>query len=246
MSNLFTYISEGAALDHTPASALTGGQTIQLAGNLPAITTEPIAASELGAVRVGGLWNGPYVGGVAAVGDSVWWDATGTPYGGAATGALTTVGADGDWWMGTVTKVAAATDATIEFALGGLTSQADQLAWAGRTHISSAIDITMVEATHSGAVIEITADAKTVTLPVGVVGMEYIIVNNVADGGSLLTVDLNGNEVIRGANLTIAATKTALNTKATQKRGDYLWLVCTVAATAWRCVAYRGIWVQSA
>ena len=103
----------------------------------------------------------------------------------------------------------------------------------------------MVEATHSGAVIEITGADKTVTLPTGVAGMEYIIVNRYVDGGSLLTVDLDGNEAIRGANLTIAATKTALNTKATSVQGDYLHLVCTVAGTAWRCVAKRGIWVTS-
>jgi hypothetical protein len=73
--------------------------------------------------------------------------------------------------------------------------------------------------------------------------MEYIVVNRVVDAGSLTTVDLDGNEIIRGANLTIAATKKALNTKVTSVQGDYLHLICTVAATAWRCVGKRGTWV---
>ena len=243
MSNLFTFLSEGEIIDLTPSSALTGGQIIQLAGKMAAIPSRPIAADVLGSAVIGGRWSGPYIGGVCNAGDNLWWDATGTPYGGAANGALTNIGADGDWWAGTVTKAPAATDATVEFVLN--LANPDQPAWNDRTYLKSAVDITMVEATHSGGVIEITADAKTVTLPVGVVGMEHIIINRVADGGSLLTVDLNGNELIRGMNLTIAATKTALNTKLTQVMGDYLQLVCTVAATAWRCTAIRGIWVTS-
>jgi len=243
MSNLFTFLSEGIALDHTPASALTGGQLIQLSGKRVAITTEPVAASVLGSVQTDGKWSGPYVGGVCNVGDNLWWDANGTPYGGAANGALTNIGADGDWWVGTVSAAPAATDATVNFILNE--QNINQPVWFGRTYLKSAVDITMVEATHSGGVIEITADAKTVTLPIGVVGMEHIIVNRVADGGSLLTVDLNGNEIIRGMNLTIAATKTANNTKVTQIMGDWIHLVCTVAATAWRCVGIRGTWVTS-
>lgn len=243
MSNLFTYLSEGEALDHTPASALTGGQIIQLAGKMAAITTQPIAASELGSVQISGRWSGPYIGSVINAGDNLWWDANATPYGGSANGALTNLGADGDWWVGTCTKTTTLNDATVEFDLNK--ENPDCPAWIGRTHIKSAIDITMVEATHSGAVIEITADAKTVTLPVGVVGMEYIIVNRVKDGGALLTVDLNGNEVIRGANMTVTATNTAANTKLTQIQGDYVHLICTVAATAWRCVAKRGTWATA-
>ena len=243
MSNLFTYLSEGQSQDHTPGTAMTGGQLILLSGKRPAISTQPIAASVLGSVRDEGRWSGPYVGGVCNVGDNLWWDANGTPYGGAANGALTNIGADGDWWVGVVTAAPAATDAVVEFDLN--VQNSNQPNWFGRTYLKSAIDITMVEATHSGGVIEITADAKTVTLPIGVVGMEHIIINRVADGGSLLTVDLNGNEIIRGMNLTIAATKTANNTKLTQVMGDWVHLVCTVAATAWRCVGIRGGWVTS-
>jgi hypothetical protein len=244
MSNLFTFLSAGDVLDHTPASALTGGQIIQLAGKEAAIPSVPIAASVLGSVNIGGRWKGPYVGGVCNVGDNLWWDANGTPYGGAANGALTNLGADGDWWAGTVTKAPAATDATVEFALN--MANPTQPAWVGRTCIKTAVDLTMVEATHSGAVIEVTGANKTITLPTGVVGMEYIVVSRYIDATSLLTVDLDGNEIIRGANLTIAATKTALNTAATSVQGDYLHLVCTVAATAWRVVNKRGIWVTSA
>jgi len=244
MANLHNFISAGERVDHTPASALTGGQLIQLDGKNAAIPSQPIAASALGSVAVSGLFSGPYVGNACNVGDNLWWDANGTPYGGSADGALTNLGADGDFWVGTVTKAPSANDATVEYALN--VANPTQPAWIGRTFFKSAVDITFVEATHSGGVIEITADAKTVTLPIGVAGMEVIVVNRVVDAGALVTVDPNGNEIIRGANLTIAATKTALNTKATAIQGDFLHLVCNVAATAWRVVAKRGIWTTSA
>lgn len=242
MSNLFNYISPGAKVDGTPSSAVTGGYLVAVDG-IATITSEPIAADTLGSFAVEGIFSGPYVGNACNVGDNVWWDANGTPYGGAANGALTNLGADGDLWVGIVTTAAAANAATIKFALN--VANPAQPAWIGRTFFKSAIDISYVEATHSGGVIEITADAKTVTLPTGVAGMEVIVVNRVVDASALVTVDLDANEIIRGANLTIAATKTANNTKATAVQGDYLHLVCNVAATAWKVVAKRGIWVTS-
>lgn len=119
----------------------------------------------------------------------------------------------------------------------------------GKTRVATAVDLTLTAADHSGAVIDVTADAGTdtkITLPVGVVGMDFVIRNEEADAGNLLQVDLNGNEIIEGANLTIAATKLANLTKATSKKGDYIHLVCNVAATSWRCVSKRGTWVTSA
>ena len=243
MANSHLYLQIGEQLNHTPASAVTAGQLLQLAGKGVAIATSPIAASALGSVVVSGIFSGPYVGNAGNVGDNLWWDANGTPYGGSADGALTNLGADGDYWVGTVTKAPSANDPTVEFAIN--VANPAQPAWIGRTYFKTAVDLTMVEATHGGGVVEVTADAKTVTLPTGVAGMELIVVNRVIDGGALVTVDIDGNEVIRGANLTIAATKTANNTKATAVQGDYLHLVCNVAATAWRVVAKRGIWVTS-
>lgn len=243
MANLFTFLSDGDRLDHTPASALTGGQLIQLAGKQSAIPSVPIAASALGSVAVGGRWKGPYVGNACNAGDNLWWDANGTPYGGSADGALTNLGADGDWWVGTAAKGATLNDATVEVLLG--VPNPDQPAWIGRKFFKSAVDIAYVDATHAGGVIEITADAKTVTLPTGVVGMEVIVVNRVVDGGALVTVDFDGNEAVISALLTIAATKTALNTKATAVQGDYLHLFCSAATATWRIFGKRGIWASS-
>ena len=246
MANASKYLQEGRSIDYTPTSAVTGGQILQV-GNLSAFATEDIAATVLGEVMVEGVIRAPYVGGIANAGDNVWWDANGTPYGGAADGAFTTIAANGDWWVGILVGATTATDAACDIALNRETPGLP--AFQNKTHITTAADLTLVAATHSGGVIHVTPDAQTdtkITLPTGVVGMDYVVVYDGADGGNLTQVDLDGNEIIAGQNLTIAATKIACNTKATSKRGDFLHLVCNVAATSWRCVAKRGIWVTSA
>lgn len=243
MANLVNYISPGRSISAAAPDALTGGYLLESNG-IAAITSQPVASGDASSFAIKGIFSAPYIGNACKIGDNLWWDADGTPYGGSADGAVTNLGADGDFWIGVAAEKVTANDATVKFLLNQ--QNPAQPAWIGRSIIKSAADITMVEAIHSGAVVEITGEDKTVTLPVGVAGMEYIIVNRFVDGGSLLTVALNGNEVVRGANLTIAATKTALNTKAKSIQGDYLHLVCTVSAAAWRCVDYRGAWEESA
>jgi len=245
MANLSAYLQEGESIDHTPASAVAAGSLIQLAGKGVAFSPRRIAASALGAVAVTGVLRCPATATVGNVGENVWWDNNGTPAvtGGTTDGAATTNAAAGDFWIGTLVKALAATDGVADVALNR--ENPNLPAFIGKTHIATAVDLTLTAADHSGAVIHVTADAKTITLPTGVVGMEFIIVNDVADAGALVTVDLDGNEIIAGANLTIAATKTANLTKDTSIRGDFLHLVCNVAATSWRCVNKRGIWVTS-
>lgn len=243
MPNISQYLQEGRVIDYVPAAAIYAGNIVNL-GGLSGFTPRDVAASALGALAVTGVIRGPYVGGAANIGQNVWWDANGTPYGGEADGAFTCNAAAGDWWVGTLVKAAAAHDATCDIALN--LANPNLPAWPNRAHILTAEDLSLVAATHSGGVVHVLADAGTdtkITLPTGVVGMDYIIVNDEADGGNKLQVDLDGNEIVAGANLTIAATKIATLTKATSVRGDYLHLICNVAATSWRCVGRRGIWV---
>jgi predicted RecA/RadA family phage recombinase len=243
MANLSRYLQEAQALDHTPVGALTAGQIVQV-NSLSALVNRSIAAGKLGSVRAGGVIRGPFVGGIGNVGDNVWWDANATPYGGVADGAFTLIAKDGDWWAGTLVAPTVAISSTCDIALNVVNPNIP--AFIGKTHFATAVDLTLVAATHSGGVVHVTADAGTdtkITLPTGVAGMDFVIMNDAPDAGNLLQVDLDGNEIIAGANLTIAATKIACLTKATGLRGDFLHLVCNVAATSWRAVARRGIWV---
>lgn len=248
MTNFSEYRQEGDFLDHTPAAAVDVGTILQVA-SLSLFAQQPIAAAAKGALARSGVIRGPYVGGIANVGDNVYWDANGTPYGGATTGAFTCNAAAGDWWAGTL--FAATVAASAECALALNVANPNLPAFLEKTHIvTGAADLTLVAATHSGGVVHVNgvaaANLTTITLPVGVVGMDYVIQNDCADGLLKISVDLNGTEIVAGANLTIATTKTADLTLATGKRGDFLHLVCNVAATSWRCVGKRGIWVTSA
>ena len=201
------------------------------------VAIDAIAASGVGSVSYSGVHTlAALTTDVWEDGDPLWWDLTNLK--------LTRIGSCLHRFAGRAVGAKVAT--TQLSALVALNERGDLPEdLIDREWFDSAVDLTMVAATHSGGVVNLTADAKTVTLPVGVVGMELIIRNGVADAGALVTVDLNGNEIIAGANLTIAATKTALNTKLTAKKGDLLHLVCNVAATSWRCVRRRGIWVTS-
>jgi predicted RecA/RadA family phage recombinase len=246
MANISQYLQEGLSIDHTPVGAVYAGSIIQV-GALSAFAQRDIAAAALGAVQVAGVIRGPYVGGIANVGDNVWWDANGTPYGsGVADGAFTCNGAAGDWWAGTLVKAAVAADTTCDIALNKVNPNLPP--WTNKAHVTTAADLTLVGATHNGKVVHVTDDGghdTAVTLPIGVAGMEYIIQLDEADATMTLHVDLNGNETIEG-NLAVAATELAHNTIGTSKRGDFLHLVCETNALLWRCVQKRGTWVSSA
>lgn len=244
MANKSRFLKEGLSIDYTPASLVAAGAIVNLDA-LAGFASCDIAASEKSALAIEGILRMPFVGGVVAnEGDNVWWDADGTPYGGSNDGAATVVASAGDFWIGTLAATTSATGNTCDVMLNRVNPNLP--AWPNKTHITTAADLTLVAATHSGGVTHVTPDAQTdtkITLPTGVVGMEYIIQYDGADGGNLTQVDLDGNEIIAGANLTIAATHIACNTKLTANRGDFLHLVCNVAATSWRCIGKRGIWV---
>ncbi len=242
MSNLFTWYKEGDSYDYTPASDVTGGNLVQI-GNRAALCLRDIAASALGSARFTGVIKGPHTATVGSIGNNVWWDANGSPVGGTAlSGALTTDATAGDFWVGTLVATAAATDTEIYVSLNEVNPE--QPPWINKAHVATAIDLNWAAAEHNGKVIHVTADAKTVTMPVGVAGMEAIIVNDNADAAGLISVDFNGNETLEG-NLAIAATKVANNTKTTAERGDYLWIRCQTAASLWVALEKRGIWVTS-
>lgn len=82
----------------------------------------------------------------------------------------------------------------------------------------------------TGKVMFITADAKTVTLPVTATGLTGIkLVNMGAFGTIALTVDCAAGDKIAGPDLAGADGVTLINTKATACRGDYIELDFTHA-----------------
>ena len=242
MANISRYLQEGRIINHTPAAAIYAGNIFQV-DSVAAFTPRDVAASAVGAVAVGGVLRAPYDGLVAGnVGDNVWWDTNGTPYGGAADGSATLNGASGNFWLGILTAPVAAAATECDVALN--VENPNLPGWQNKTHNSVAVDTAWAAATHNGEVVHVTVTAKTVTLPTGVAGMEAIIQNDLADAGSDIAVALDGAETAEGA-LTMGAGHTATNTIATSIRGDYLHMRCETAASLWVVLGIRGIWASA-
>lgn len=102
---------------------------------------------------------------------------------------------------------------------------------------------TTLSATHIGAIIDVDTDAKVLTLPATVVGMIFRIRNAGADGAVLVTVSPNASDKIMGGGFTAADDKDALNTKATAKKGDEIWLLGD-GVDGWYVVGMRGTWAR--
>ena len=118
----------------------------------------------------------------------------------------------------------------------------------GLSPIKLAADTTLAVATHSaqvGAYVEVNADAKTLTLPAVVIGASFIIVNTNDDGGGLLTISPNANDkfLVDIAGAAGTDNKDILNTKASQKKYDFVHLI-GMHADGWLIHNIRGIWVD--
>ncbi len=71
-----TFVQAGDAVDYTPASDVAAGDVI-VQGDLVGVATRDIAAGELGALAVAGVFDFPKatgVGSTIAVGSIVYWD----------------------------------------------------------------------------------------------------------------------------------------------------------------------------
>ena len=100
-----------------------------------------------------------------------------------------------------------------------------------------------------GTYVSVTGDGKTITLPAidSNVGAAFIIVNDNADGTGLLTISPNGADrfLINIAGTAGGDNKDIINTKATQKKGDYVKLVA-LNTVGWSITELKGTWVDEA
>lgn len=104
------FVQEGKSIDYTPVSAVVAGAVV-LFGTIPCVATRPIAAGELGAVAIEGVFDIVKDNSNIALGDAIYWDADADPVGGdAGTGGASRT-ATGNNLMG-VALAAAGADAT--------------------------------------------------------------------------------------------------------------------------------------
>ncbi len=102
------FVQDGKYIDHTPFGALASGDVV-VQGDLVAVTLRPLAAGELGALAVDGIFDLNKNTGVAfTVGQILYWDDTNN---------VVTATATGNKQIGKVTRAAASADTTVRMRL---------------------------------------------------------------------------------------------------------------------------------
>lgn len=122
--------------------------------------------------------------------------------------------------------------------------QESNLEWQDRVFEAVSDDKTL-DVQDNGKAFYVTADAKTITLPATLTGLDVIIINGGADAAVAVNISPNANDLIAGPDIAGADNKDLINTKATAIRGDFVHI--TDRATAGYIVKrMKGTWAQEA
>ena len=239
MANEASYYGEGEVIRETAAAAVTAGQ-VELKAGQPSFANNDYAASDIANYGIGKEVEGTFtaVAVAANAGDPVWFDAS------ANTFTISPVSAAGDFMAGTLTRSMAASATTGYVKLGGVNNAVPAHLWQGKAFEVITADKTL-DAQDVGKIMCMNSDAKTVTLPATVAGLEFIICNIAGDGGALLSVSPNANDKLMGADVAGVDNKDYQNTKATQDRWDYIKIVGDGADGYW-VTEVKGTWAQEA
>lgn len=95
--------SDGDAIDYTEASAdKTAGDVVVTNCGIPGVVINDIDYSEqpVGANRIEGVFDFPQSAEIITIGQDVYWDADGSPYGGTASSGAATATAEGNEYLG--------------------------------------------------------------------------------------------------------------------------------------------------
>lgn len=203
------------------------------------VVAAAIAISGVGELIVEGPVVLPKKAGAINAGLPVGYDNDGDPQGGeAGSGAATVFLADANLVPGSAIYAAGATAETVTVDLNKFTKEFPY--WANRTYETKTATYT-IDAQDTGKVIQDATDnaVLTMTAVAGIVGCDVIVQNLAADGGAKLSIDPNSNDKVAGPDIAGTDNKDHINTKATQKQGDF---VHVIAGTDWFVVESRGIW----
>ncbi|OQA02206.1 MAG: hypothetical protein BWY71_00088 [Planctomycetes bacterium ADurb.Bin412] len=235
---------EGNYIDYTnTGNAITGGTPTLIGGDIVGIPQGDIAATTgTGAMQIKGIAAIVAAVAVGNIGDPVWWDSDGDPYGGkTGTGAATTLGYSGDFFLGYLTKAKGATD---KYAYVMLNEECSgKPAWKNRVHQSAGGATLTLDIEDSGKVIWAVADNTVITLPATAVHPDVIVVNGGADGAYKVSLSPNLNDKVQGPNITGEDNKDLINTKATAIRYDFAHLVGH-DTNGPAVIELRGTWAQ--
>lgn len=125
----------------------------------------------------------------------------------------------------------------------------------GRNKIPLTADTLLLPTVHGvtiagGTYVSVTGDDKTISLPAPIPGVVFIIVNDNPDGTGLLSINpfVIHRFLINIAGAPGVVNKDIHNTKATQKKGDFVKLVASSSAdsSGWIIDSIKGTWTDEA
>ncbi len=236
-----TFVHDGKSIDYTPGAAVSAGDVV-VQNDLVGIAKLDIAAGVLGALATRGVFDvakddDGTTGTVFAAGQGVYWDVANT---------LATPEPAGNTYMGITAAAAAKTAATVRVILQQDVGGDEELpaAMQGLT-FEDVDDNKTLDIQDVGKVVNVTADAKTITLPATAAGLRFVIRCGAADGTVGVAVSPNASDKIMGADLAGVDDKDRLLVKATAKLGDYI-VLSYGGATGWLVEAEVGTWSAEA
>lgn len=209
------YVQEGESLDYTPAAAVDAGDVVAQ-GNLVGIAKLDIAADELGALAVSGVFDVVKETGAVTAGQDVWWRPAGDPVGGTAdSGAASVVG--GTYYLGKAVEAALSADETVRVRLNCQAPESPLQHLIADPGASGAIPVT-----NTGSVQIVTAGAETRTLAVPTKVGQQLALSMKTDGGDCV--------------ITVAAAinQTGNNTITLNDAGDFILLTAIQSGSNYR------------
>ena len=231
-----SFVQDDGVLDYTPAAAATAGKVVLLPSGLLGIVLATLAANQLRAVAVEGVFDvnkdntsGP----VFVAGDAIHWDLA---------NAQAVHPQAGSYPLGVALSAAGASDATVRVLL----VQKTPAVFEGL--IREAVDLTSASKTldieDCGKRLAVTGSGTyVVTLPSVAVGLRYVI--EAAADALRVAISPAAADKIMGPDLAGVDNKDRILTAATARKGDFL-VIEYGSADGWLVRAERGTWAAEA
>lgn len=213
---------DGLYVDYTPSSAVAVGDVIVI-GNLLGIAERPIAANELGALAVEGLFNLVKDNSDISDGDNLYWDADGDPVGGTAGSGAVTTTSTGNKYLGIAIGAAgaAATTALVLKPMQPLVTVSNELA----NTIADPGDGEAIPVTASGSVPLVSAGAETRTLAAPSFDGQQMSLGFKTDGGDVVVTASAGINQTGNTIMTFADAGDVIVLVAIELGGSLVWRV---------------------
>lgn len=203
------FIAEGDKIDFTAASDATAGDVLVTNAAIVGVTPSAIDASEstLGALQIEGVYDFPQAAEIITLGQDVYWDADGSPYGGTASSGAATATADGNDYLGICLATTTATTSYVRVKRVLRPKLAVPRIKTGTVNANGGNIATAGQLLEGVNIVAGSDNSKGVILPSCKDGALCVVVNMVTDKTLLIYPPVGKQVNLRGANnsLNVAA-----------------------------------------